>query len=223
MSTARDESRHSESALAVAGAHEWLALCDELLAGLVHALNNRVTAVGVCAELLDIGDAQMARDGLLTTEVANLHRTAALLALLPARVGAPEALEIGPVLDDAIALHGHHPRLRGVGCAIEHHAALQPVRAPRWMLLRLLLLVVHAAATSATEERREKATIHLNGDDAQVTVRASTRGDAGPYAIHLAQRCGAAFAREGGDLLLSFPSLTALRRDGREGSSRTTS
>jgi hypothetical protein len=195
------------------GSAEWLSLSDDLLAGLVHALNNRVTALSVFAELINLGDNQLASAGLLATEVERLQRATALLAMLPARHQAPEALELGPVLDDAIALHAQHPRIRAIECVVERSGELPPVRAARWVLLRLLLLVVHAAKGAAAAVRRERATLYLTGDAESVTLRAFTGDDeGGAYGAALAARCGGMLAWAGEDLALTLPSLTEVRR-----------
>src|SRR5687768_8590766 len=55
------------------GATEWLVLADDLLAGLVHGLNNRITAMSVCVELAGLGDEQMLKDGMLALEVGRLQ------------------------------------------------------------------------------------------------------------------------------------------------------
>jgi nitrogen-specific signal transduction histidine kinase len=194
------------------GAEEWLSLSDELLAGLVHGLNNRVTAMRVCAELLTFGDDQMASGGVLAAEVDRLQRVSALIALLPARNPVAEALEIAPVLDDAIALHAQHPRMRAIECVVERSGELQPLRVPRWALLRLLLFVVHAAKGAAGDERREHVTLYLAGDADSVTVRALTRGDGGVYAAAMASCCGGVLTREAEKLALTLPSLGEVRR-----------
>jgi hypothetical protein len=205
----REQTMREESAT---DADDWQSLSDDLLAGLVHGLNNRVTAMSVCAELIALGDSQMVSGGMLTAEVERLHRASALIALLSARNPTAEALEIAPVLEDAIALHAQHPRMRAIECVVERSSELQPLRAPRWALLRLLLLVVHAAKGAAEEQRREHATLYLRGDADSVTVRALTRGDGGTYAAAIASRCGGVLMREGGELALTLPSLREVRR-----------
>jgi hypothetical protein len=202
--------------LAVPGAAEWLALADDLLAGLVHSLNNRVTALSVCAELAGLGDEQMLHDGLLVAEVARLQKASALVALLPAR-GHPEALEIGPVLQDAIAIHAHHPRMRTVECTMEVASAPQPVRVPRWALLRVLLILVDAAKGGAHDAQRNSTVLLLSGDADSVRVHAATRDNGGAYGAEMAALCGGALAREDEMLVLTLPSLTELRRRERAG------
>lgn len=194
------------------GASEWLALSDDLLAGLVHAVNNRITALSVCAELAALGDDVMVRNGALQSEVARLHRAGALVGMLSGR-GEEEALEIAPVLSDAIAIHAHHPFLRTIQCVVEVKGEMQPVRAPRWALVRLLLLLVHAAkATDPEVPQPEVVTVQLSGDDRTVLVRVTTRARTGAYATALGALCGGELVQEGNELTLALPSLTEVRR-----------
>ncbi|HET9012534.1 MAG TPA: hypothetical protein VFN38_12005 [Gemmatimonadaceae bacterium] len=202
--------------LAVPGAGDWLLLSDELLAGLVHALNNRVTALSVCAELAALGDDQMLGEGILMEEVGRLQRAAALIGLLPAR-GHPEALEIAPVLADAIAIHVHHPTLRAIACTVDMQTGMQPVRVPRWALLRLLLIVVDAAKGAVQNGSNAAAAVQLTSDDSTVHVRAVARDGEGSYATEMAALCGGALVREGDTLVLSLPSLNEVRRRERTG------
>jgi C4-dicarboxylate-specific signal transduction histidine kinase len=182
----------------------------------VHALNNRVSAVSVCAEMAGLADQEAFGTEVLLGEVARLQRVGALIALLPAR-GRPEALEVAPVLDDAIALHAHHPRRRGVTCAVQLQASMQPVRAPRWALLRLLTIVVDAAKAGAQDARRDAVTLQLSSDDEAVRVRVATPENGGVYATEMAALCGGALTRHEGELVLTLPSLTELRRRERNG------
>lgn len=187
-----------------------MTLSDELLAGLVHTVNNRVTALSVCAELAQLGDQQMISDGILSSEVSRLQEASTQLALLPARPRVAEALELRTVLDDAIALHAQHPRLRTIECVVEVDGALQPVRAPRWALLRLLVILVDAAKRCQQEPERATA-LHLRGDDGAVQLRLRAPGDGGPYGVEMAALCGGTLGRDDRDLVLTLPSLKRLR------------
>jgi hypothetical protein len=153
---------------------------------------------------------------LLLTEVARLQRASALVGLLPAR-GQPEALEVAPVLDDAIAIHAHHPRMRAVVCSVEVVGSLQPVRAPRWALLRALLIIVDAAKGKAQDAQHGTTTVQLSSDESSLRVRASARESEGAYGTEMATLCGGVLTREGEELVLSLPSLTELRRRERSG------
>ena len=197
-----------------AAAAQWADLSDALLAGLVHMLNNRVTALSVCAELAALGDDEMIVGGVLASEMQRLQQATALLGLLPSRPHPPEALELRPVLDDAIALHSHHPRTRLVACDVGVEGRLQPVRAPRWALLRLMLVIVDAAKSAASDAGRA-AGIRLTSDDRQARVHALTPGHAGPYAAAMATLCDGALTRQGDELVLSLPTLRSLREQER--------
>src|SRR5687767_6744384 len=100
---------------------DWRTVSEELLQGLVHALNNRVAALSAFAELARLGDEQGNPATVLPAELTQLHRVNALFGMLPERKSDPEALELRVVLDDAIRLHEHHPRLRAeqVGVSFE--------------------------------------------------------------------------------------------------------
>ena len=198
-----------------AAAAQWAELSDALLAGLVHMLNNRVTALSVCAELAAMGDTEMMEGGVLMSEMKRLQQASALIGLMPSRPHRPEALELRPVLDDAIALHAHHPRTRLVACDVALDGAMQPVRAPRWALLRLMLVLVDAAKDAAAEASRS-ATIRLSSDEATAYLRVSTTADGGAYGAAMAELCGGQLSRHGTELVLGLPTLLLLRQRERE-------
>src|SRR5215213_1323130 len=120
---------------------DWSTISEELLQGLVHALNNRVAALSAFVELAKLGDDDGDPLTVLPEEIAHLHRVNALFALLPERRSEPEALELRAVLDDAIRLHEHHPRLRGGQVDVALEGAPDAVRAPRWALLRAMVML----------------------------------------------------------------------------------
>lgn len=195
----------------VAAAAQWAELSDALLAGLVHMLNNRVTALSVCAELATMGDDEMIAGGVLTSEMRRLQQAAALVGLLPARPHQPEALELRPVLDDAISLHAHHPRTRLVACEVIAGETMQPVRAPRWALLRLMLVLVDRAKEAASASA-SSATIRLTSDERSSRVHVTAPGDGGPYGGEMAALCGGQLSRVGDELVLTLPTLLLLRQ-----------
>lgn len=207
------------ASLVVPGASEWLALSDDLLAGLVHALNNRITALSVCAELAGMGDEEMLKEGLLLAEVVRLQRVAAQFGMMSAR-GQPEALEVAPVMDDALAIHALHPRMRAVECELAREGEAQPVRTPRWALLRALLVLVDGAKSGAQHAGRSEARIRLVYDEASVRVVAPSSGGDGAYAREMATLCGGTLGRQGDQLVLTLPSLRELRTREQPGAAR---
>ena len=192
---------------------DWRTVSDELLQGLVHALNNRVAALSACVELAKLGDAEGDPFNVLSTEIAQLHQVNALFGLLPQRRSDPEALDLREVLDDAIRLHEHHPRLRGERVVVTSEGAPGVVRAPRWALVRAMLMLVHVAKRSGeSAQGRGGGILHVRGDDATIAVHVATTAEPAADLLAVADRCGGSVRREHDDLVLRLPSLRELRR-----------
>jgi hypothetical protein len=196
---------------------DWRTISDELLQGLVHALNNRVAALSAFVELAKLGDEEGDPLTVLPTEIAQLHRVNALFALLPERKAEAEALELRAVIDDAILLHQHHPRLRGEQVAVTFEGVPGVVRAPRWALLRALVMLVDAAKRPGESARgHAEAALRVLGDDATVSVHVATALSPSADLVALAQRCGGHATRTADAIVLTMPSLGELRRRERE-------
>lgn len=197
---------------------EWSTLSDELLQGLVHALNNRVAALSAFVELARFGDDEADPLVVLPAEITQLHRVNTLFGLLPMRGAEPEALELPLVLEDALRVHEHHPRLRGERCEVVREGTPLPVRAPRWALFRALVMLVHAAKRSShTVQGRGGSPIRVVGDASVVRVHVPTQSGPSPSLVSLAERCGGQCTREGDELVLVLPSILELRRRERAG------
>jgi len=195
----------------------WSTISNDLLHGLIHALNNRMAALGALVELARLGDEEDDPLSGLAEELTLLGEVNALIALLPERRSEPEALELSSALGDAMRLHAHHPRLRRVACAVTADGALPPVRAPRWALVRALVILVHTAKGAREgPDRGDGATIHLVAEGGEVAVRAEVRADPTEELVVLAARCGGRVERDGDVLTLRLPTLTELRRRERE-------
>jgi hypothetical protein len=196
---------------------DWRTISEELLQGLVHALNNRVAALSAFVELAKLGDDEGDPLTVLPVEIAQLLRVNALFALLPERKAQAEALELRAVLDDAIRLHEHHPRLRGGQVDLIFEGAPGAVRAPRWALVRAMVMLVHAAKRDAESNRGAGgASIRVISDDESVAVRLATSTAPSPDLEALAARCGGRVVRAGDEVVLTLPSLRALRRRERD-------
>ena len=192
---------------------DWATLSDELLQGLVHALNNRVAALSAFVELARFGDEEADPLVVLPAEITQLHKVNGLFGLLPARGSEPEALELPLVLDDALRLHEHHPRLRSEQCVVVREGTPLPVRAPRWALLRALVMLVHASKrASDTVQGRGGSPLRIVGDASMVSVHVATRAEPSRSLISVAERCGGRCAREGDELVFTLPSILELRR-----------
>jgi hypothetical protein len=192
---------------------DWRTISDELLQGLVHALNNRVAALSAFVELAKLGDEDGDPLTVLPTEIAQLHRVNALFALLPERKSEAEALDLRAVLDDAILLHQHHPRLRGEQVAVTYEGAPGAVRAPRWALVRAMVMLVHAARHAEEAGRRGgESALRVHADDTAVSVHIVTARSPSEDLVALAARCDGQVTRTGDELVLTLPSLRELRR-----------
>ena len=131
---------------------EWTQLLEDLLRGLVHAMNNRVTALSAFAELAAVDDEALEID-MLRHEIHRLHEVSSLVSVLASRNDETEALELSTVLEMALEIHSHHPRMRAVPCTLEQAGAVLPVRVPRWAMLRLALLMVDAAKCAGRDRK----------------------------------------------------------------------
>ena len=196
---------------------DWSTISDELLHGLVHALNNRVAALSAFVELAKLGDEEGDPLTALPAEIAQLHRVNTLFGLLPERRSEAEALELRDVLDDAVHLHEHHPRLRGQQVAVTLEGAPGAVRAPRWALLRALVMLVHTAKQAAeSPPGHGSAAIRVVGGDANVSVHVETGAAPSPDLVALAERCSGSVTTTHDQLTLTLASLRELRRRERD-------
>ncbi len=193
----------------------WTPLFEELLQGLVHAMNNRITSLSAFAELAAM-DGEQIETPLLRNEVARLHAASAQVGLLAHRSPDAEALELAPQITIALDIHAHHPRMRSVACALEQEGNPLPVRVPRWALLRLLLLLIDAAKRAGDEVGGEAVPIQLSGNDVAVRVGIRTPGSPDTDVLALAATCGGTLTAADGRWLLELPSLLEVRRAERQ-------
>lgn len=179
----------------------WPALQDELLRGMLHAVNNRIAALGAYVDLATM-DAEPLTVADIKPELTRLLETSTLMSKLTARSGHPEPLEVRPLLDTALAIHAHHGRVHAE-CVVSQPAPILPARVPRWALLRVLLLMIDSAKKSAPH-----STVTLHGDDAWISVHVPTTTTASiEDAAELAGLCGASFRLVADEYVLSIPVL----------------
>jgi hypothetical protein len=193
----------------------WVELADALMRGLVHALNNRVTALSALAELAALGDDELTAQRVLPSELARLQQVNVMFRLLLTDEMSSEAMELAPVLDDALALHAHHSRLRTVRCEVIRRGTILPVRAPRWALLRLLLLLLEYAKLHADDEaggRPGTAELRIDGAEDSIELTVSARGESCPYAQAMAELCGGRLEVDAGSITARLPTLVEVRR-----------
>lgn len=195
----------------IVSAAEWAELCEALMRGLVHAFNNRIAAMSASVQLLAMGDEDISPE-VLPAELSQLEQTTAHLRALCAEKRPAEAIEIVPVVLEAIALHAYHPRLRDIRCEMQLTSELVPLRVPRWALSRLLLVLIGQAKHASERAGRDSFVLRLAGDDRFLDVRLLADDEESPYARSLAALCGATIERTNGENLLRLPSLLEVRR-----------
>ncbi len=193
----------------------WSELFEDLLRGIVHAMNNRLTALSAFAELAAMDDDDVEIE-ILREEISRMSGASALVGLLVSR-GDAEALEVRPVLDSALDVHTYHPRARAIRCVVEQSVDVLPVRVARWALLRALLLFVDIAKREGEAARLASVSVRVTGDDRSVRVHVVARGAASADATRLAGLCGGRIETVGNELVLELPSLPELRRRERAG------
>jgi hypothetical protein len=195
---------------------DWSTISNDLLQGLIHALNNRVAALGAFLELARLGHA-VDPVAELPGEITQLQGVSALFALLPEGRTQAEALELPAALDDAIRLHEHHPGLRAERCEVRYEGTAIPVRAQRSALMRTLVMLIHAAKRDKrVVEGRGAASVVVRADESTMSVRVSASAAASRDLTAAAERAGGAVTREDHALVFRLPSLAELRRRERE-------
>jgi hypothetical protein len=172
-----------------AGLAEWLELSESLHRGIVHAFTPERILPGELVRL----------------QVLNAH-----LRLLISDEPTAESIEVEPVLQDALALLGHHPRTRTIRCDVQREGAA-PVRVPRWAFLRLLMVMVETGRRAAQRDARDHTTLLVGsaGDGLVVSVDAPALS---PFGTSMAALCGGVVSATGGRVAVSFASLAAMRR-----------
>lgn len=198
---------------------EWTLLSESLIRGLIHALNNRLTSLSAFAELAAMGDEEFALVTILPAELKRLHQVSANLRLLLREETPPEALEVGSLIDDALALHEHMTRARPVRCEVVREGAPTPVRVTRWILFRLLVVLIEEGKRAAELAGRESIVLRVAsiGDGLLLAVEGAAPT---PYATALSAQCSATIGLEGGGAVVRLPSLAALRGRERAAASR---
>lgn len=195
-----------------AGIAEWAELSEKLVRGLVHALNNRITALSSFSQLIALGDDQLTQQQALPDELAQLSSVSEHLRALCSERLSSEALEVVPVLAEAVKLHRHHPTLRAIRCDVSMLSSLQPIRVPRWALLRLLLIMIDNGKRAVDSAGRDVLAIGVQATEQVLTVHVSFDGTRSAYADEMAALCGATIEVAGEKQVLTFPTLLELRR-----------
>src|SRR5665213_2355639 len=198
-------------AVALAGYDQWDDLSQLLTRGLLHALNNRIAAIRCGIDLSIMGDEDYTPDKFLPKELEQLQAIRHHLQLLVLDDDAPEALELEPLAQLAVALHAHHPRMHATRCVVEKAGEIPPVRLPRPAFLRLLVLLIDDTTVRLGPASPELVPLKISSEESTVAIRFPTPRVPTPYAAAIAAECGARLDRDNDTLVLRVPTLLALR------------
>src|SRR5262245_58552363 len=127
------------------GLEEWVELVDQALQGLHHALNNRIGSISALVELYQGRGVPPDDAGLqsLASELSRLEDGNRMVRLLPQdSVAGEEPLILDDVLADVLAIHRYLHDVRELQVTIVPTRYVEPVRAERWALVRVLTLLL---------------------------------------------------------------------------------
>lgn len=197
-------------------------MSEGLIAGVHHALNNRMAALRAVGQVLETDlPANHPLAGALTTELQRLEQTAGVMALLTPDEPDQVPFQISDVVRDAASLCELHHSLRDLRLEYSMADRLLPVLGQPWRVLRAILLMIAAAARKGAPEIR----LWAEGDERVVRVTLEAKGgeEYGDQTLSVADAdveaavrgAGGSFARDGERLQMTLLTLPEARRAGR--------
>jgi signal transduction histidine kinase len=208
----------------VTAAEVWLPVSAELIAGVHHALNNRVGALSAVTQVLE-GEMDPAHPLrlALADEVKRLQATVRALTLLarPADA-APEPVLLPDLLPGITELFGLHHGVRDTECEVRVDDGVLPLYCEPTLLAHLLLTLLIAAGEAA-REAGTGVRLHASGDAREVVVTIEPEGEETPRVEALgewAEELGGAVSGGAGRYELRLPTLPEVRRRERESGGR---
>ncbi len=202
----------------------WLAASDGLVAGVHHALNNRMASLSALAQLLAMGAAPPGAERTLMQEVERFSGTLRLLGLVPRHPSeGPIPLQLPHLFPDVLALVGQHREVRDVEFAVDGDPGVLPVLCADWALTHALLALLVALGEAARERGAPRVSVRWAGDERFVVLEAEVEGGTGGEPPGLAGvaalfgEVGAEAQPTGAGIVVRFPTLPEARRREREG------
>ncbi|MEO7998859.1 MAG: hypothetical protein ABI852_15520 [Gemmatimonadaceae bacterium] len=153
-------------------AARWLAIHDELLRGITHALSNRIATIGATSYMLEHGDVRVEQTiEALRDESERMDTLLQQLRQLPERPGAEgEPMTVGDAIANAIRVHAHHGDWRDFECDIVEDPDVYPIWAEPQSFTHAILVALTAAKRNAVPGSR--VTIRVTGDANVVRIGA---------------------------------------------------
>lgn len=203
------------------GVAAWIALVDQVLQGVHHALNNRIGSLSAMVELFQLGDAPPDGVGLETIagDLARLGEANRVLRLLPRDASAgEEPLILDDVLADVFVIHRFLHDVRDLQVTIVPTRFVEPVRCERWALLHVLTILLAEAKRLARDAgaivrsvtESDEQTLHVQFQ-VGAPMLAEVPASLGTYADETANLFGGAITRRAGAVELRMPTLKARR------------
>jgi hypothetical protein len=194
------------AAAVVDGIAEWLALVEDALQGLNHALNNRIGSLAALVELYHIGD--LPDDGTpfrtVASDVSRLEDCTRLVRLLPADAfSGEEAVLLTDVLADVLAIVRFVHDTRETKVMVTPTPFVEPVRVERWALVRALALLLAGVKRQA---RSVNTNVQASMESSEQWVQIEMRLAGAPRASDQVE----IIVPEGGDALLTSRYAAAL-------------
>jgi hypothetical protein len=178
----------------------WLATSDEILAGLSHALNNRLAAVGSIARVLEFGDAGDLY-GSLVGEIEQLEATVALLHLIPRTdEDHVEPVRLEDFVEPLIQLHALRRDARDIDFVLSGEDMVPPGFVEPVLLSRSILVALSTVGRVVRRNGGTRVDLRcVGGDSASLLIEGAApvaKGDI--YDCELELRAARALAHAAG-------------------------
>jgi C4-dicarboxylate-specific signal transduction histidine kinase len=156
----------------VEGSEGWKWVSDQVVAGICHDLNDRLSALSGLLELAELdGAVDPELGGPLRSELVRVEELVRLLRLLPGgRVEGVEPVRVVELLEVAAALLRRHRGLEDVTVEVETGVDAV-VRASWGALNRVLLLLLAGAARCARQQGSDRVAVRVDGDADRAAIR----------------------------------------------------
>jgi hypothetical protein len=193
------------------GFGEWADLSEALMRALSHGLTNRISSINSFVQLQSMGDTEFSVESFLPKETDQLQRLARGLRQLVID-GESSAIELLPLLNDAIELYGHHARMHTMRCELSVDAeSMLPIRVVRSAMLRLLVILLDMAAVEVQEAGESAVPVRVTANEQELTLYFGYTRAPSEYAMALAESSGASLSTGESGCELAIPTLLALR------------
>jgi hypothetical protein len=201
----------SADAVQLAGFADWVDLSGALVHGLSHAFTNRIASLGSYAELMKYGDGEFTPDVFVPLEMQRFQDLNQAMRLLVPREEQPSAMELVPLLRDALVLHAQHGRAYAQVPELVISGEPMPVRISPSELVPLVMLLIDQSSAHHRGQGTQKVPFTLTCEKLAIALECVGAGPVTPYMEAVAAECGATLSQTADGVSLTLPTLLALR------------